>query len=77
LADTRDNRDRTRAEERSAIDQAAGRVLSERQQHVIRRSLEGWSVAEIAEELQAPAARISDEKYKAIQRLRAELAQSA
>ncbi len=48
--------------------------LSARQQDVVRRWMGGSSVAEIAADLELPAARISDEKYKAIQKLRRVLA---
>ena len=39
-------------------------------------SFEGWSVKDIAEELQTPAERISDEKYKAVCKLRERLQRS-
>ena len=39
-------------------------------------SFEGWSVHEIAEEMQIPAERISDEKYKAIRKLREKLSEN-
>ena len=38
-------------------------------------SFEGWSVQEMAEELRLPAERVSDEKYKAIRKLREHLAE--
>jgi DNA-directed RNA polymerase specialized sigma24 family protein len=34
-------------------------------------SFDGWSVQEIADEMQLPPERVSDEKYKAIRKLRA------
>ncbi|MBW3541693.1 MAG: sigma-70 family RNA polymerase sigma factor [Planctomycetes bacterium] len=46
--------------------------LSDRQRRVLILSAEGLSVAEIAARLELPPARISDEKYKGIQRLRRE-----
>lgn len=44
--------------------------LSERQQRILSMMRDGWRVGEIAEELQIPQARVSDEKYKAIAKLR-------
>ncbi len=48
--------------------------LSSRQQVVMQRWIAGDSVTEIAADLDLPPARVSDEKYKAIQKLRAKLA---
>ena len=48
--------------------------LSSRQQDVMRRWIDGNTVAEIATDLDLPPARVSDEKYKAIRKLRAKLA---
>jgi len=39
-------------------------------------SFEGWSVHEIAAELRTPPERVSDEKYKAIRKLRGRLAEA-
>jgi hypothetical protein len=36
-------------------------------------SFEGWAVQDMADELQLPAERVSDEKYKAIRKLREHL----
>lgn len=47
--------------------------LSSRQQDVMRRWIDGDTVAEIATDLDLPPARVSDEKYKAIRKLRAKL----
>jgi RNA polymerase sigma factor (sigma-70 family) len=58
------------AEERAAVDQAASRLLSPRQQCILQMICEGWSIPEMADELELPVQRISDEKYKAIQKLR-------
>ncbi|MCA9119889.1 MAG: sigma-70 family RNA polymerase sigma factor [Planctomycetaceae bacterium] len=44
--------------------------LSERQQTILSMMRDGWRVAEIASSLQIPQARVSDEKYKAICKLR-------
>ena len=47
--------------------------LSARQQDVMDRWIDGSTVAEIAADLDLPPARVSDEKYKAIRKLRAKL----
>ena len=49
---------------------ASETCLSERQQRILSMMRDGWRVGEIAEELQIPQARVSDEKYKAIAKLR-------
>lgn len=50
---------------------AAGeRCLSRRQQQILTLAHDGWHVAEIAERLCLSPARVSDEKYKAIMKLR-------
>jgi RNA polymerase sigma factor (sigma-70 family) len=72
-ADPRGADDRRRADEREAVDAAAGQVLSGRQQRILRLSFEGWSVQDIADELQLPPERVSDEKYKAVRKLREHL----
>jgi RNA polymerase sigma factor (sigma-70 family) len=74
-ADRRDAQERRRADDLEAVREAAAHVLTPRQQRVLQLSLEGWSVHDIAAELKAPAARVSDEKYKAIRKLRDHLAQ--
>jgi RNA polymerase sigma factor (sigma-70 family) len=70
LADRRDAAERRRADDCDAIRQAADEVLSERQKRILQLSFEGWSVHEIALELAIPPERVSDEKYKAIRKLR-------
>ncbi|MFL5327630.1 MAG: sigma factor-like helix-turn-helix DNA-binding protein, partial [Gemmataceae bacterium] len=74
VADGRDGYDRIRADERDAVRRAARQVLSRRQQQIVKLSFEGWTVQEIASEMKLPAERVSDEKYKAIRKLRAALA---
>ena len=73
VADPRDRQERELADEREIVDRAADAVLSPRQQRILRLSFEGWSVQDIARELDTPAERVSDEKYKAIRKLRAHL----
>lgn len=70
VADQRNHDARNRDEERQAVEQAAGRVLSERQQRILRLISDGYNVADIATELSISPERVSDEKYKAIQKLR-------
>ena len=54
----------------SDIVSVARECLSKRQLTILSRLREGWRVHEIAQELGVSAARVSDEKYKAIQKLR-------
>jgi RNA polymerase sigma factor (sigma-70 family) len=55
------------------VNLAAKRVLSDRQQEIVQLSATGWAVPEIADKLGTTPERISDEKYKAIRKLRGEL----
>jgi RNA polymerase sigma factor (sigma-70 family) len=57
-------------DDREAVAAAAGRVLSERQRRIVELTAGGWAVPEIAAELGTTAERVSDEKYKAIRKLR-------
>jgi RNA polymerase sigma factor (sigma-70 family) len=70
VADHRDARDRHDSEEREAFRRAAGEVLTARQQRILQMVCEGHGVADIATELAMSPERVSDEKYKAIQKLR-------
>jgi RNA polymerase sigma factor (sigma-70 family) len=56
---------------------AARQCLSERQQRILELTRDGWRVHEIAAELDVSPARISDEKYKAISKLRKSLPEAA
>ncbi len=47
--------------------------LSPRQQQILSMWSQGWTIAEVSDELSIPAARVSDEKYKAIRKLREQL----
>jgi RNA polymerase sigma factor (sigma-70 family) len=74
--DVDDPRDRQRQElreERAVVDRAAEELLTSRQQRILQLCFEGWSVQEIAHELKTGPERVSDEKYKAIQKLRTHL----
>jgi RNA polymerase sigma factor (sigma-70 family) len=60
-------------EDWGAIALAADELLSPRQRQILKLTRDGWRVADIASELDAPCERISDEKYKAIAKLRKRL----
>jgi RNA polymerase sigma factor (sigma-70 family) len=72
LADRHENQERDLADMRMAVRQAS-KELSDRQQRIIDLSFDGWSVAEIGAKLEMPVERVSDEKYKAIRKLRVAL----
>lgn len=73
VADRRLDREQRFADDREAVRQASMNVLSDRQNRIIQLSFDGWSVHDIAERLHVPAERISDDKYKAIRKLREHL----
>jgi len=60
-------------DDREAVHRAAADLLTTRQQRILQLSMEGWSVQEMARELNLPPERVSDEKYKAVRRLRTHL----
>jgi RNA polymerase sigma factor (sigma-70 family) len=74
FADRRDSNERRLADERETVRHASEELLSDRQQRIVQLSLEGWSVHDIAAELKTGPERVSDEKYKAIRKLREYLA---
>ena len=74
VADRRELHGRSVDDERAAVREAAEEVLTPRQQRILKMSCEGWSVHETAEELKLSPERVSDEKYKAVRKLRAHLA---
>jgi RNA polymerase sigma factor (sigma-70 family) len=71
VADRREQRAQELRETRALLQEAMIFTLSRRQQRILDWTRAGWSVGEIAGELGLPPARISDEKYKAIHKLRA------
>jgi RNA polymerase sigma factor (sigma-70 family) len=73
VGDPRDRHERRLADDREAVRQASVQLLSPRQQRILQLSFDGWSVHEIADELSTSPARVSDEKYKAIRKLREHL----
>jgi hypothetical protein len=63
-------------DEWEVVNKAAERVLSPRQRKIVELTATGWAVPDIAEELGTTAERISDEKYKAIHKLREHLVEN-
>jgi len=72
IVDHRSTGDKARAEVHEELNALAVSNLSHRQRDIIAFSLDGYSVPEIAEKLETTPERVSDEKYKAIRKLRAE-----
>lgn len=73
LAEVADRNDRISNEvkdQREAVNAVAVSVLSPRQRQIVELSFGGWAIPEIADELGTSPERISDEKYKAVQKLR-------
>jgi RNA polymerase sigma factor (sigma-70 family) len=77
LSDHRTQPESDRNELREQVEKASQEVLSHRQQRIVQLSCAGWSIPEIAGELQTSVERVSDEKYKAIRKLRRHLGVSA
>ena len=77
MADSHEGWRRDLDEQRAAVRNAATELLTERQQRILQLSFEGWSVQEIGRKLELPSERISDEKYKALRKLRSHLAEKA
>ena len=73
VADRRELHSRSVDAERAVVREAAEEVLTPRQQRILQMSCEGWSVHEMAAELKLAPERVSDEKYKAVCKLRAHL----
>lgn len=71
--DPRRDDDQRRAEDRETVRLAARQVLTDRQQRILQLSFDGWSVQQISDEMDLPVERVSDEKYKAIRKLRGQL----
>ncbi len=77
VADRQQSRRHDLDEERALVGRAAADVLTDRQQRIVQLSLEGWSVQEIGQRMELSPDRVSDEKYKAIRKLRATLIDKA
>lgn len=73
VADWRNESAADLRERREAVSMAAANVLSDRQRKIVELTCGGWAVPEIAAELGTSEARVSDEKYKAIRKLRTHL----
>ncbi len=73
VADRRNGPEATRNELHEELDKVSHKVLSQRQQRILGLTCEGWSIPEIADELKTSVERVSDEKYKAIRKLRKEI----
>jgi RNA polymerase sigma factor (sigma-70 family) len=58
---------------REELNRAAEQVLSVRQRRILQMSIDGFSVQDMANALTMSPERVSDEKYKAIRKLRREL----
>jgi DNA-binding CsgD family transcriptional regulator len=70
VTDVREQESRNRRDDREAFRDAAQRVLSDRQQRILGLLCDGHNVADIASAMSMSPDRVSDEKYKAIQKLR-------
>lgn len=57
-------------DDREAVARASAEVLSPRQRRVLELTAAGWATGEIAAELHTTVERVSDEKYKAVRKLR-------
>jgi RNA polymerase sigma factor (sigma-70 family) len=73
VPDTRLNGVSERTSQREQVNRAASKWLTSRQQRIMQLSFDGWSVQEIADNLALAPERVSDEKYKAIRKLRSQL----
>ncbi len=70
VADVRGRFDDRLRDQREVLNRAANEVLSPRQQRIVELTAGGWAVPDIAQELGTTTERVSDEKYKAIRKLR-------
>lgn len=73
VTDYRSQPESARNELREVVTNVSRDVLSVRQQRIVQLSGEGWTIPEIAKELRTSVERISDDKYKAIRKLRKHL----
>jgi RNA polymerase sigma factor (sigma-70 family) len=77
LPDRRGPEEQRLQEKHVMIRDAAQDVLTPRQHQIVQMTLDGWTVHDMARELHLPAARISDEKYKAVRKLKEHLESEA
>jgi len=73
VADRRFAPEAARNELHEELEKVSHKVLSQRQKQILRLICDGWSIPEIAVELSTTVERVSDEKYKAIRKIRKEL----
>jgi RNA polymerase sigma factor (sigma-70 family) len=73
IADRRYGPDSSRNELHEELAKVSHKVLSQRQKQILYLTFDGWSIPEIADELSTTVERVSDEKYKAIRKLRKEI----
>jgi RNA polymerase sigma factor (sigma-70 family) len=57
-------------EEKAAVAEVASDLLTPRQNHILELCLEGYTVSDVSQKLGLPVERVSDEKYKAVRKLR-------
>jgi RNA polymerase sigma factor (sigma-70 family) len=69
-----DRKERERQELGEILEAARRAVLTKRQDRIVELWTRGWTVPEIAETMNMPVARVSDEKYKALRKLERHLA---
>jgi RNA polymerase sigma factor (sigma-70 family) len=69
-----DERTRYRQELGEILEAARRAVLTPRQDRIVELWTRGWTVPEIAQSLDMPLPRVSDEKYKALRKLERQLA---
>jgi DNA-directed RNA polymerase specialized sigma24 family protein len=69
-----DERLRQRQELGEILEAARKAVLTDRQDRIVELWTRGWTVPDIAQRLEMPVARVSDEKYKALRKLERHLA---
>jgi RNA polymerase sigma factor (sigma-70 family) len=75
VADARIQKQEAMRADRAAIAEVAGQLLTPRQQRILQLCFDGYTIAEVSQKLGLPPERVSDEKYKAIRKLRAHFCQ--
>jgi RNA polymerase sigma factor (sigma-70 family) len=69
VADHRGAGESNRQDRLEQLEQASRAVLSPRQRRIVQLAADGWSIPDVAAELNTTVERVSDEKYKAIRKL--------
>jgi RNA polymerase sigma factor (sigma-70 family) len=70
LEDSHAQRRLANCEERDAVAEVANNLLTPRQNHILELCLDGYTVSDVSRKLGLAVERVSDEKYKAIRKLR-------